>query len=117
MSKLREQLEKALELAGSTHTLDDLSDRIDAGQAKAWTEGDSVLIAEVLAFPQHLVANFWIAAGDLETLRRIARRAEKHYRELGCTRATFTGRRGWLRSPLVTEDGWRPILQTFQKEL
>ena len=117
MSKLGAQLEKALVLGGETYTLDDLADRIDAGQAKAWTEGDSVLIAEVLAFPQQLVVNFWIAAGDLEVIRRIARRAEDHYRALGCTRATFTGRRGWARSPLVTEDGWRPILQTFQKEL
>jgi len=115
---LREQLEKALLLAGGTYTLEDIAKHCASGKARAWIEDQSVLIVEVLNFPQQQVANFWIAAGDLETLRRIARRAEAHYKELGCTRAVFTGRPGWLRSPLVTEDGWRPSnLLLFEKEL
>ena len=114
---LMEKLQKALDYMGGTHTMEDIARICEEGKARAWIEDESVVIVEILDFPQQRVANFWLAAGDMETCLRIARRAEKHYRELGCTRATFTGRRGWLKSPLVTEDGWRPTLQSFDKEL
>jgi hypothetical protein len=113
---LAEKIAKALRLAGDTHTPDDLAEACARGRARAWVENESVVVAEVFDYPQKRVVNFWLAAGDLEDCLTAYRRAERYYRdEMGCTRATFTGRRGWAK-PLAAE-GWRLALQVFEKEL
>ncbi len=116
LNGLRAKLEKALALA-NTHTLADVVDALRSGSARIWHDGESVVVTEIVDYPRCRVLRFWLAAGHMDSVREMARDAEANGREQGCTRALFTGRRGWKRSPLVSEDGWRPTLQLFEKEL
>src|SRR5437773_4119592 len=110
-------IERALAYSGGSHTLADLEAAIADGGAQLWTGEDSAIVTELKQTPQQKILLFWLAAGNLTELRGMARGIEEWGRQQHCDKAQLIGRRGWERSALVTEDGWKAVSIVMEKEL
>lgn len=112
------RFQKALVLAGNTHTVHDVMDRVRENRARCWEHGDSVIVTEVLIFPQLRACNYWIASGNLQECLEMQADIDAWAREEGCSVATATGRMGWLKvtkMPLGT--AWKPQAVKYVKDL
>lgn len=99
------KLERALELDGGKHTVQDVADMIERGDAKLWVNGDSLVITQVVSYPQDRTLNFWIASGDLDEVRAMLPQIYEYGYAMGCSHAETTCRRGWAR--VMANDGWQ----------
>lgn len=93
-----QRLREALAHAGDTYTLADIEEGVASGRFQEWSAGRSAIITELRETPNVRFIHFFLAAGDLRELRPLAELALQWGREQGCTRASFIGRFGWLRS-------------------
>lgn len=116
----REYIERALEHAGGSHTFADVEQAVAEGRLQFWPGPHSVVLTEIIEYPQGLVLNYFIAGGGgpnpLAELEAMVPQIEAWGRERGCKRATFIGRKGWGRT-FLTRTGWRPTLEVFEKGL
>lgn len=86
------------------------------GHAQVWADGDrALLITEIHEYPRARILHFWIAAGELERVVRLSRRAIEWGRSRGCVRASLAGRHGWTR--VLAREGWTPILTVMGREI
>lgn len=97
-------LEAALRRGGDTHSLADVADAIEAGEAQLWVDGDSVIVTEILEHPRSKTVHFWLAAGSMDGVINLSHRILDWAKGEGCTRASLTGRKGWAKA-LISE-GW-----------
>lgn len=109
------KLQKALDLAGNTHTVADVVERIRQGKAQAWEHGGSLAVTELLQGPQRTVANYWLYAGRLDDWPALTGRIEQWARAEGATRVVAGGRRGW--QPFVAPYGYRPTGVSYAKDI
>lgn len=110
-------LTRALAHSGDTHTPDDVLRGVAAGDFQLWTGDASVIVTEIIRYPRRTDLHMFLAAGDMAELRQMQHPIFAWAKGEGCTRATLTGRKGWDRSPLVTQDGWTPEWTTCVKSL
>lgn len=104
----------ALDLAHGTHTMDDVKAMILDGPATFWPGRSAAMVTEVCEFPQMRTLHFWLAGGDLVELRdELKPMAESWAKERGISRATISGRRGWVKAL----PGYREIATLCAKEL
>jgi len=114
----RARFERALAQGGSTHTIADVMDRVREQRAVCWTNGDSVVITEVIVSPQVRACNYWIIAGRLNECAELQPAIDAWAISEGCSVATATGRMGWLRlSQAPIGAGWRPAGVKFVRDL
>ena len=102
------RFEKALKLAGSTHTPTDVMDKVRAGRAQCWVRGDGLIVTEVLVYPRARICNYWIASGKLPECLGLQADIDAWAIEEGCSVATAIGRKGWthvIKNPLGA--AWR----------
>lgn len=112
------RFEKALAQAGNTHTIGDVMQRIDERKAVCWTNGESIVITEVLAYPRLRACNFWLVVGNLHECVALQPAIDEWARGEGCSVATATGRMGWLRlSQLPIGSDWKAAGVKFVREL
>jgi hypothetical protein len=112
------RFERALALAGNTHTGADVMDKVRANRAQCWNNGDSVIITEVLVYPRVKACNYWLLCGNLQECLELQSEIDAWAIGEGCSVATATGRMGWLhvtKMPLGT--AWRPRAVQFVKSL
>jgi len=98
------QIEKALELGHSTHTVADMVDRIDSGECDLWVQDEGLLVTKVEDWPQKRVMRFWLAAGKLEDVLALEPRVIVSARKHGCDGMVIDGRKGWAK---VLSNGWQ----------
>lgn len=110
-------IQKALDLAGNTHSFEDVQDAISKGQVQFWPGAHSAIITEIIEYPRRRALNFWLAGGNLAELEAIYLTAEAWGREQGCTVASTSGRPGWERTFLTRRQGWQPRTVVMTKEL
>jgi len=91
-------IEDALEYAHGSHTLNDVWDAVERGHAQFWPAKDAGLVTEIIDYPQRRTLRFWLAGGDLETLRVLEDEAIEWSKQWGCTACEIIGRRGWVRA-------------------
>ena len=108
---------KALEYAGGSHTVQDVVDAAKRGEFEIWEGRESIVVTQVVQNPRCKEAVAFLAAGDLEEIARMYPTLEEWARSIGCTRVSCHGRRGWERTFLTREAGWRAGLTIFEKEL
>ena len=112
------RFEKALAQGGGTHALNDVLDRVRENRACCWTNGDSVVVTEILVFPRLRAVNYWIIAGKLQECAALQPDIDAWAISEGCSVATATGRMGWLRlSETPLGAGWKPAGVKFTKSL
>lgn len=109
-----DKLQRALDAAGNTYTLDDLRALIAARGAQLWRVNEcSVIVTEIIQYPQKRVLNVFLAAGELGPILDAVPDLEAFAKDMKCDWIELTGRRGWLRKL----NGWRPKSVTMTKEI
>jgi hypothetical protein len=98
-------------------TLEAIAGQLEAGMMQLWPGERSAVVTEVLVRPKARVLFFFLAAGEMDEIKRLYHLILAWGRERGCTRASFAGRYGWARSFLTKEEGWHTKLALFEKEL
>lgn len=117
LEQARPLVEAGLHYTSGTHTFEDVVSAVGAGHLHFWAWDRSVCLTEILQSPQKKIFNVWLAAGDLAELHEHYAGVEQWAREQGCVLATFTGRPGWERSFLATQEGWTSKLVVMTKDI
>jgi hypothetical protein len=81
-----------------------------------WPGDSSVVVTEVIVYPQLRDLHFFLAGGNLDELKQIHQIIENWGRSVGCTRVTLAGRRGWERT-FLKDKGYEPQWFILSKEL
>lgn len=115
----RRYIEEALQYAGGTHTFEDVRAAVADGRMQLWPGVHSVVITEIITYPQYKALNFFLAGGERNSLAEFEAmepliNAWGHAQ--GCRVACFTGRRGWERT-FLSRTGWRSSLVVLEKSL
>jgi hypothetical protein len=114
-SDYRELIESALAHSGGTHTFDDIAAGIAAQRYQLWPGRKSVVVSEILQFPQRRVAHCFLAAGDMEEIQVQRRWLEGWAASQGCQSVTVAGRPGWER--VLAADGYQKAAVLLEKNL
>ena len=109
------RFEKALHLAGDTHTVADVLEKVRVHRAQYWEEGDTSVVTEVLTYPRLKAVNYWLVAGNLHDCFALQDQINAWAIENGCSIALATGRRGWLK--VCDRFGWKLRAVQFAKPL
>jgi len=113
--ELQKRLLKALKIGGDTYTPADLAEAVKEGRMQAWQSGQSVVITEVIGYPQKRALNVFIAVGDLEEVMKLQPTLEKFGQEHGCYCIRMSGRKGWTK--VLPNYGWKQTYVTFERNL
>jgi hypothetical protein len=113
----RPVLQPALDLAGGTHTLDDVESMVTDGRLQFWPGPSSAIITEIIEYPRQRTLHYFLAGGDIAEIEAMLPNIEAWGRSHGCTSASLTGRHGWSRSFLTKKDGWTPRAVVLTKDL
>jgi hypothetical protein len=101
----RTGLEKALQYDTDGRTFDDIAEQVSHGHAQYWPiTYHSVIVTQVSGKTLH----YWLAAGRIAELQAITPQILSFGRDMGCTKATLTGRQGWARS-FLKDAGWHEV--------
>lgn len=116
LDEARPFLQKALDLAGNTHSFEDVRRALDEGRLTFWPGVNSAIITEIIEYPQKRTLHFFLAGGNLAELEVMYPLVEEWGRSQGCTAASTIGRPGWERTFLKRE-GWKSRAVVMTKEL
>lgn len=115
-ARCRPWIEEALTYARGTHTIEDVEEAIETGEAHFWPGKQSAVITEFHFFPRLTTLHFWLAGGDMnELLTDMHPVIEAWAKAAGATRITLAGRPGWLRA--MKPHGYEPRWSICAKEL
>ena len=103
--ELKRRLNRALKVAGHTHTPQDVAHAVSEGRMQAWVNGESLVVTEVLEFPRAKALNVFLAVGDLNEVMSMQPSIEEYGRQNGCVAMRMEGRRGWSR--VLPQYGWK----------
>ena len=78
-------------------TLEDIEDGIENGQFQLWPASESIMITEVVTYPQKRIMNLLFCGGDVEELLEMLPEFERFATYFGCSRLYGGGRKGWQR--------------------
>ena len=114
--RLRHHVAAALEYSGGTHKVEDIAEGIRQGQFQLWPGKNSVVVTEIIVYPQLKDLHYFLAGGDLDELRLMRPIIESWGKEIGCSRVSLAGRKGWERTFLRGE-GYEPKWFILCKDL
>ena len=116
-ARCRPWVEKALEYALGTHTIEDIEAGIEAGQFVFWPGKRCFCITEIISYPRMRVLNYFLIGGD--DLKELVRRMEPGISAWaalqGCSRVIGVGRRGFER--VFRRSGFSPAWWVIAKDL
>ena len=88
-------LEAALYYSNGTHTIDDVLETVQRGDAQFWHYPDAAVVTEIMDYPQKRVLRYWLAGGNLKPLLKVEP-SIRHWSQLwGCVGIEIIGRKGW----------------------
>ena len=106
LDRLRHHVEAALEYSGGTHNFDDVAEMVEGHRLQLWPAKDSVVLTEIIVYPQLKNLHYFLAGGDLDELSRMRPLIESWGKSVGCTRVTLAARSSsamcWLMAALLT---------------
>ena len=101
----RPQINAALRYADESLTFEDVEQALANDYAQCWATPASVVVTQVVERRGELALHIWLAGGRLEDIELMAPTILGWGKQRGCTVATFTGRKGWLRT-FLGRTGW-----------
>ena len=104
LDRLRPHIQAALDYTDGTHTFDDVCAMVLHGKLRLWPLENSVLLTEVVEFPQEKHYHMFLGGGNLQEILDMHPQIEAAAREAGCVKLSVTGRKGW--SPVLEKHGW-----------
>ena len=115
--RVSKHIENALEYNAGTHNIEDIMYSVAIGEMQLWTGKDSVIIGQIVVYPQKKVYHMPFVGGNLEDLREMAPSIIHFARYMECSMITTAGRRGWDRVPLLKELGFEPMHYAMKMEI
>ena len=109
-------LEAALEYSGGTHPIEESAAGVRAGRFQFWPSQNAAAITEIIVYPRLKELHCFLAGGDLDDLKVMRPYVELWAKKQGCSRSTFSGRRGWERT-FLKDEGYEPKWFMVSKEL
>jgi hypothetical protein len=114
--RLRHHVAAALEYSGGSHSVEDIAEGIRQGHFQFWPALDSIIVTEIIVYPQLKDLHFFLAGGDLDELRLMQPIIESWGKSEGCSRVSLAGRKGWERS-FLRDRGYEPKWFVLCKDL
>jgi hypothetical protein len=102
----QKKLARGLKECGYTHTAEDIKQAVDEGRMQSWVNNDSLVITEVLGYPQGRELNVVLVVGDIHDIMEMQPRIDAFAREHGCHQMRTTGRPGLIN--VLPHYGWKP---------
>lgn len=96
---------RSLEIAGGTHSTEDILKAVDDGMMQVWGRGKTVVVTELVSFPQFNVIQIVTAFGTLDDVMALSPAIEQFGRENGASEMRMIGRKGWLK--VLPKHGWK----------
>lgn len=90
-------LQKALDYAGNTHSLEDVRRQLFDGDTFWFAAKEYAMVAEILDYPQRRIGRIWLATGSLKAMRALTPYFTQWFENKGCTAVWIWGRPGWQR--------------------
>jgi hypothetical protein len=115
--RLSPHIAAALVYAKGSHTVQDVKDAIDRGDAQFWPGVESVIVTEVVDTPQQRELHYWLAGGNGLEIQNMYHAVSEWGRRIGCKVEKMVGRAGWERTWLTKEAGWKPLAVLYVKEV
>lgn len=114
---LEDALRGALEIAEG-HTQHTIEHALAEGQMQLWDAPHSFCLTELRVSPNgRKTVHLFLAGGTLEELEPLYPIIEGWAKSQGAVKMTMLGRTGWERTFFVTQEGFRPTLRFYEKEL
>lgn len=110
-------IKAALEYSGGTHDVDDVEQMVAEGRLQFWPGKAAVVITEIITYPKKKALNFFLAGGDYDELREMEPYIAEFAKLNGCGRIMLHGRRGWDKTFLTKELGYKPEWWVVAKEI
>ena len=79
------------------YSLKDIENGIASGQFQLWPGTKSIMITEVVRYPQKSIMNLLFCGGKMEELLDMLPEFERFATFVGCSRLYGGGRKGWRR--------------------
>jgi len=114
MARCKDWIEAALEHSGGTHDFWDIVDGIYSGHMQLWVADKGCLVTEIVVYPKKKVLNVFLGGGEMDELSGMHEKVIRWAKDHGCSGATITGRKGWVRA--FQKFGWKPLHTTIVKE-
>ena len=111
----REQLQRALDLMGNTHTPEDILRAIQRHEMQSFAIKDTWAVTQVCTFPQRKVLDIFLVVGDWDQLEALHAQVMAFARERDCTMVRAFGRNGWQRE--AEQHGWRTDMRVYLKDV
>lgn len=108
--ELGRRLEKALRLAGNTHTIEDIQQSVARGEMQCFVHGDSFVVTEIATTPRAKYLNVFLAVGDL-SLMALQKDLDDFAERSGCEWMQTLGRHGW--KSVLPDYGWKATHTLF----
>lgn len=110
------RLEKALRLAGGTHSVADVIEAARMGRARVWEREDTIVVTEMINYPRKRVVRCWLCAGALDNVVALVRGdIEAWAREQGANSVEAIGRPGWRDA--AQAHGFKVTAHIYEKDL
>lgn len=109
-------LDAALHRGGDTLTLNDVFDRVQRGLYHFWPAEDAAAVTQIIP-GKRTEFNVLLGGGNMDTLKPMLEEMERFARAAGCVLMTILGRRGWERTFVTREAGFKPISTLYGKDL
>lgn len=107
-------VQEALAYGGCTHSVDDVLQMIEGGQAQFWPGKMSVVVTELIDYPRLRALRVWLVAGNADEIVSLEPEVTEFARKNGCVRLEMGGGRpGWERAL----KGWRKLCPCAVKEI
>lgn len=114
---LQAALDGALAYADG-HTQQTIEAAVGSELVQLWALDHSFCLTEKKVSPNGQVSvHLFLAGGDLTELQTLYPYIEGWARGEGAAKMTMLGRTGWERTFFVREEGFRPTLRFYEKEL
>jgi hypothetical protein len=109
-----EWLEAALNRGGPTHEKNHVRDLVMTGKVQLWPMPNAAIATEIIVYPTGMKElRGWLSGGRLDEVLSALPQIEAWAKAMGCVRATYTGRKGWIRAM----PDYRAVAVVGEKEL
>ena len=114
LARCKDWIESALEHSGGTHDFWDVVDAIYSGHMQLWPTKKGCLVTEITIFPKKKCLHVFLGGGEIDDLVNQHEKIIKWAKGMGCSSASITGRKGWVRA--FKKYGWKESHTTISKE-
>lgn len=91
-------IERALPYTGGTHTIEDIEQALLDNSMTLLAGERCAMILEIITYPRLKVLHIFLGAGDLTELRSYSEFIDRLASDIGASRITIAGRRGFVRA-------------------